>query len=86
MHIKESLVYDKLTHIRILAFEKSFTDSKSLPLATTMMTFMVRGLFSHLQFPYAHFPCHKITGDLLYDPFWEAVYRLERCGFKVCYM
>ena len=22
-------------------------------------------------------------GDLLFDPFWEAVMRLERCGFKV---
>ena len=44
---------------------------------------MVRGLFSHLQFAYAYFPCHNITGDLLYDPFWEAVYRLERSGFKL---
>ena len=48
-----------------------------------MMTFMVRGLFSHLQFPYAHFPCHDLTNDLLYAPFWEAVYHLERLGFKV---
>ena len=23
------------------------------------------------------------VGDLLFDPFWEAVMRLERCGFKV---
>ena len=53
------------------------------PLASTMMTFMVRGLFSRLEFPYAHFPGHNITGDLLYDPFWEAVMRLERLGFKV---
>ena len=49
MHIKESLVYDKHTgeltdlgdiNSHILAFEKSLTNSKSLPLATTMITFM----------------------------------------------
>ncbi len=48
-----------------------------------MMVFMVRGLFTKLQFAYAQFPCSKVSGDLLYDPFWEAVYRVERCGLKV---
>ena len=48
-----------------------------------MMVFMVRGLFSSVKFPYAQFPCAAVSGDLLYDPFWEAVCRLERCGFKV---
>ena len=49
-------------------------------LAKTMLVFMVKGLFSSLRFPYALFPCNKLSGDL---PFWEAVYRLERMGFKV---
>ena len=96
MCIEEGLVYDKYTgeligftdlgdiNSHLLSLEQSLVDSKLQPLATTIMTFMVRGLFSHLQFPYAHFPCHKVTGDLLYDPFWKVVYRLERCGFKVC--
>ena len=39
----------------------------------TMMVFMVRGLFSSHQFPYAQFACADITGEMLYDPFWEAV-------------
>lgn len=26
----------------------------------------------------AHFPCLNVTGDLLFDPFWEAIFRLER--------
>lgn len=52
-------------------------------LAKTMVVFMVRGLFNKLQFPYAQFPCHTLSGDKLYDPFWEAVGRLEHCGFKV---
>ena len=82
MHIKESLVHDKYTgdligftdlgdiNSHVLALEQSLTDSKSFPpLASTVMTFMVRGLFSHLRFPYAYFPCHKVTADLLYDPF-----------------
>ena len=44
---------------------------------------MVRGLFTQLQFPYAQFSCASVSGDLLYDPFWEAVCRLERLGFKL---
>ena len=58
--------------------------TKTAQLAKTIVVFMVRGLFSKLQFPYAQFPCDNLSGDLLYDPFWEAVGRLENCGFKVC--
>lgn len=57
--------------------------STSEPLACTTIIFMLRGLFSKLQFVYTQFPCCQGTSDLLYDPFWEAVYRTERCGFKV---
>ena len=53
------------------------------PLANSMVVIMVRGLFPHLQFPYAQFPCAFITGDLLFNPLWEAVSRLEICGLKV---
>ena len=53
-------------------------------LAKTMFVFMVRGIFSNnLQFPYVQFPCANVTGELLFDPFWEAVCRLERMGLKV---
>ena len=31
-------------------------------------------------FPYAHFPCSNLSGELLFDPFWETVFRL---GMKV---
>ena len=98
MHIKENLVYDKLsgnligfTHLgevnnHLLPFEQDVDHMSpdNLSLAKSMMTFMIRGLFTSLKFPYAHFPCLKISGELLFDPFWEAVYRLERCGFRVC--
>lgn len=49
----------------------------------TMLVFYVRGLFSDLEFPYAQFACKSLSGDLLFSPFWEAVYRLERMGLKV---
>ena len=76
------------THLQ--EFERSLAADSSPsptqpPLASTMMTFMVRGLFSSLQYPYAQFPCSNLTGDQLFEPFWEAVSRLERLGFKVCH-
>lgn len=52
-------------------------------LAKTMFVFMVRGVFSSLKFPYLQLPCATVSGDLLFDPFWEAVYRLERMGLEV---
>ena len=53
------------------------------PLARTMMVFMVRGIFSTFQYNYAQFACSTLTGDLIFDPFWESVFRLEWMGFKV---
>ena len=44
---------------------------------------MVRGLFKAFCFPYAQLPCSTLTGDLLFEPFWEAIFRLDRIGFKV---
>ena len=97
MHIREDLVYDKhsgeligFTNLgdinqHLVAFEHSITDeaAPSITLANSMTTFMVRGLFNKLQFAYVQFPCANVSGDLLYNPFWEAVYRVERCGLKV---
>lgn len=100
MHVRKEIVYDKYTgemigfcdlgemNNNLLEFEQSLSESEVNPppkVAKTMMVFMVRGLFTRLQFPYAQFACGDISGDLLYDPFWEAVGRLETCGFKVGY-
>ena len=97
MHVKEDLVYDKHsgaligfvnlgeTNQHLLEFQKAIegdnTDSEAL--AKPMFTFMVRGLCTRLEFPYAQFPCADVSAELLFDPFWEAVYRLERNGLKV---
>ena len=96
MHIKEDLVYEKTTgelkgfinlgdiNKYLIQFEEASSTEKHVPtLANSMLTFMVRGIFIQLCFPYVHFPCKSITGDLLYPLVWEAVQRLEMCGFKV---
>jgi len=97
MHIREDLVYDKHSgaligfanlgeiNSHLLEFERSVDVAAphSEPLANSMTVFMVRGLFTRLQFPYAQFPSIKVSGDLLFEPFWEAVERLERCQLKV---
>ena len=97
MHIRENLVFDKTTgalvglvnigdtNSHLLEYERSlqqFSTPRRPELAKTMMVFMVRGLFTSLRFAYAQFPCKNVTADLLFDPFWEAVYRLERCGLN----
>ena len=65
------------------SLESSDSSSSNEQLAKTMLVFMVRGLFSSLEFPYVQFPCTTISGDLLFDPLWQAVERIERCGLKV---
>jgi len=69
----------------LLKYEKVLNnpyDTSSRPLAKTMMTFMVKGLFTDLQFPYAFFPCCEVSNDLL----WECIFRLEKCGVKVLFV
>ena len=97
MHIRADILFDKHSGAMIgftrlgdvndhlLQFEWSLTNDQSSfpPLAKSMMVFMVHGLFSKLQFPYAQFPCANLSGDLLYEPFWEAVRCMETCGLKV---
>jgi hypothetical protein len=98
MHIKANLVYNKHSgnligfinlgdvNNHLLEFERSLkpdSNNKKVPLAHSMLTIMVQGLFNTMHFPYVQLPCTELCGDLIYDPFWEAVGRLERCGFYV---
>ena len=57
--------------------------SNTPPLATHLLTVMVRGLFTSCRFPYAHFPTTSLTSDQLLPIVWNAVERLERIGVKV---
>ena len=96
VHIKQDLVFDK--HFKTLLgfvnigdfnthlsqYEASVSGESGEPvLAKSMLVLMVRGLFWNLNFPYAQFACTDLTGDLLVDPIWEAIARLERQGFIV---
>ena len=98
LHVKDDLVYDKhlgnligfvnLGEINnhLLQFENMLYGEESThqqQLATSMVVLMVRTLFYKLNFPYAQFACSNLSGDLLVDPVWEAIFRLERMGFNV---
>lgn len=68
----------------IMAPTPSTTGSLStLQLAKSMLVFFICGLFTKLRFPFAQFPSLSLSGDLIFNPFWECVKRLEWCGFKV---
>ncbi len=71
----------------LMAFEKYVEnggdEEEHEDVAKLMLVLMVRGLFTKMKFAYAQFPCSSICAYQLYDLFWEAVERLERCGFKV---
>ncbi len=99
MKVKESLVYDKHTaqvigfielgevnnHLTQLEQACTHQDTPH-PVATHVLALMVRGIFSTLRFPFAHFPSGAISSDQLFPIMWEAVERLERLGFKVIAM
>ena len=96
MHVREDLVYDKhegeligFTNLgdindHLATYEKALNGDDEPPsLAKSVLVFMVRGLFTKLQFAYAQFPCSSLAGEKLFKPFWDAVCRLETCGLKV---
>lgn len=97
VHIKNDLVYDKQqgcligftnlgdTNNSLLKFESVLSGDAQYqqPLAKSMLVLMVRGLFFKLNYPYAQFACDSLKGDLLFDPVWEAIARLEGLGFCV---
>ena len=98
MKIREELVFDKhscslkgfvdlveindvLTHVESEC--KSEKEVLTTSVATHMLQFMVRGIFTSLAFPYAHFPTRGATANELFPLFWDPVRNLEMCGFKV---
>ena len=56
---------------------------KQLAMATSMLVFMVRGLFIDINFPYAQFPCSSLNASILYPIVWDVVRHLQLTGFKV---
>ena len=94
--IKEGLVYDK-HNCELIGFtnigevndmldkveRQCLNDNLPSKVCTHILLFMVRGMFSSLQFPYAHFATRGISADALYPIVWEAVNRLESSGLNV---
>ena len=56
---------------------------KERPVPNHIMSFMVRGIFKHINFPILHFPSNSFDSDHLDPCVWEAVRILEFVGFKV---
>lgn len=98
MKIREDLVLDKhscsllgFTNLGDVSntldnFErqcKGEVDDMADKVATHMLAFMVRGIFSGLKFPYAHFPSKGATGEELFPIIWDSVRNLEESGFRV---
>lgn len=94
--VRENLVYDKHSeeitgfvqlgevNDAIQELEQNMSNDIHIPkVATHVLGVMVRGLFTNLKFPYAHFPTADLTGECLFTVLWEAIERLERLGFKV---
>ena len=72
--------------MHLLNFERQLENEAhraKLPLAKTVLVFMVRGLQSGLQFPYVQLPCSALRGDQMFYMLWKTVGRLERYGFYV---
>ena len=78
LKVKESLVYDKYS-CKVIDFVEvddkleSTSESELSPVATHLLTIMVRGLFSWLKFPYVHFPTYSLTGDQIFTVAWEGL-------------
>ena len=95
MHIKSGLVYDKGTgqligftdlgdiNSEIERFEQQLAGSNERPLATQIICFIVRGIYSHLNYPIGFFGTNGCRSDQIYNCCWEAVRVLEAVGINV---
>ena len=93
LKVKENLVYDQHEEEvvgfvsmndldnQLAQFERDCcADVQHPTIASHMLVLMVRGIFTSLRFPYAHFATHRLQG---HSVVWEAVEHLEYRGFKV---
>ena len=69
------------THIASFEAQLESGTSPTKPLAKSVLVFMVRGLNSGLQFPYAQFPCASLRGDQIFYLVWKVIGRLQQFGF-----
>ena len=74
-------VGNQLSQLECSYRSESATSCPSI--ATHMLVLMVRGIFFHMEYPYAHFRTHRLTASSLFSIIWEGIERLEELGFKV---
>jgi len=54
------------TNAHLAEYKKQVADKELKQLlATSMLVLMVRGLFTHLKFPYAQFLCTELSGTVM---------------------
>lgn len=53
------------------------------PIATHVLTFMVRGLCTSLTYSFVYYAANGFTSDQLFSCIWEAVKMIETIGLKV---
>ena len=94
MKIKSGLVLSRATgkligfteigdiNDELLEFERKFS-GKERDLATHILAFMARGIFSHFNFPIGYFCSKGFNSDQLFPCVWEAIGVLESTGLKV---
>lgn len=96
LYIREDLVFDKhsskvIGFVNLGAIDRQLSAlevdrlQSPCPVATRILTLMVRGIFSEINFPLANFPTAGIRSTILHDIMWEAVEHLERSDFIVCF-
>lgn len=77
-HLMEVIGFVELGEVNdaLRSMEERINDGSEVAnqeVATHVLGVMVRGLFSNLKFPYAHFPTTTTTADSLFNIIWEAV-------------
>ena len=102
MKVKEGIVYNKhsgevigfvnlgeVTN-QLQEFERLCADDEGRVdtprIAKYVNSFMVRGVFVPMTFPYAEFATAGISADELFPLVWEAIKRLELLGLKVIFI
>ena len=96
MYVKEGLVFNKHSGqligfvdlgdftTRLLEYEHQLRQQHEVrQVAKSIVVFMVRGLLTDIQFPYATFPASSPKGCDLFALLWNAIERLTRLDF-VC--
>ena len=99
MKVREDLVFDKhscrligfvnLGEINetLDKFERQCQNKEQViseeSVANHMLVFMIRGLFTSLEFVYAQFPTHGLTGESLFPIVWKTIRNIEECDLKV---